>query len=70
MAVWNSLASSTNENRVPDQKSRVASCERKAILDLPANIEVDMSPTGDEQNDFTADTVLPLKAAIPGEKTI
>lgn len=66
--VQESLASPAKchyENGVPDQKTRVVSCERKAILDLPANIEVDMSPTGDEGNDFTADTVLPLKAAIP-----
>ncbi|KAK9750841.1 hypothetical protein RND81_02G225800 [Saponaria officinalis] len=45
------------------QKRRVTACERKAILDLPANVEIDMAPTEAEENDFN--TVLPLKAAIP-----
>ncbi|XP_010683284.2 AMP deaminase [Beta vulgaris subsp. vulgaris] len=52
-----------NINSMQDQKSRVAACERKAILDLPANVELDMPSTGG--NDFTAESVLPLKAAMP-----
>ena len=54
-------------NSLQDQKSRVSACERKAILDLPANVEIDMPLSGMEGNDFTAETILPLKTAIPGE---
>ncbi|CAO2829148.1 unnamed protein product [Amaranthus hypochondriacus] len=52
-------------NSLQDQKSRVSACERKAILDLPANVEIDMPLSGMEGNDFTAETILPLKTAIP-----
>ncbi|XP_021731135.1 AMP deaminase-like isoform X3 [Chenopodium quinoa] len=52
-----------NHNTMQDQKSRVAACERKAILDLPANVEIDMPSTVAGGND--AETILPLKAPIP-----
>lgn len=47
-----------------NQKSGVIAFEQKAILDLPANATLDISLTNDG-NDFTVDTMLPLKAAIP-----
>lgn len=56
-----------NCNSMQDQKSRVAACERKAILDLPANVELDMPSTGAGGNDFSAEAILPLKTAMPGE---
>ncbi|XP_021747707.1 AMP deaminase-like isoform X3 [Chenopodium quinoa] len=52
-----------NHNTMQDQKSRVAACDRKAILDLPANVEIDMPSTVAGGND--AETILPLKAPIP-----
>ncbi|XP_021844653.1 AMP deaminase isoform X2 [Spinacia oleracea] len=54
-----------NCNSMQDQKSRVAACERKAILDLPANVELDMPSTGAGGNDFSAEAILPLKTAMP-----
>ncbi|KAL2904317.1 AMP deaminase [Bienertia sinuspersici] len=54
-----------NHSNMQDQKSKVASCDRKAILHLPANMEVDMPFTGAGGSDFTSETILPLKAAIP-----
>ncbi|XP_074309782.1 AMP deaminase-like isoform X2 [Silene latifolia] len=57
------IKENTKSSADSTQKHRVAACERKAILDLPANVEIDMAPTEAEENDFN--TVLPLKAAIP-----
>lgn len=59
-----------NHNILQDQKSRVAACERKAILDLPANVELDMPSTGAGGDDVSAETILPLKAAIPEEEEV